>query len=197
MNKFKLHLALIILSLLLLESTFSSALARCSIDTLRNVCSVCEERALDKLSTDSVCPICPEVNCPQVSHACIKPNSFENFLNSSYTLNAMIWDGEPDMVFKLNISKEDDFTGTFKYDVRYRNFRTAVTGSIGFLLYDVVNFNLPLELGDKVHSYSCIGGIDNSSVIKGLCSTIAQDDTGTTKSYRFSFTALPNLSPLQ
>ena len=189
--------SLILIALLLgVESHSLSSFARCSVDTLRNVCNICEERALSKLNTDSICPACPEVNCPQSSLACIKPNSFVNFLSSNYTLNAMIWSGQPDLIFKLAISKDNDFTGTFKYDVRYRNFRTAVSDGTGFLFYDVVNFNLPLEIDDKFYSYNCIGGVDNSSSLKGSCSTITKDDSGTVQLYGFSFIATPDETPL-
>ncbi len=196
MKRFLPYLILIII-LLTTESLYMSSFARCSIDTLKNVCDVCEERALSKLNTDSICPACPEVNCPQPSQACIKLNSFENFLSSNYTLNAMIWSGQPDEIYKLSISKSTDFNGAFNYDVRYKNFRTAAAGNTGFLLYDIVNFNLPLQLGDKLYSYNCIGGIDNTSSLKGVCSTIAQDDFGTVNVYSFPFTALPSSSPLQ
>ena len=193
------NLLLIVVFLLLAESIFSSAIARCSIDTLRNVCNICEERALSKteLKTDSACPACPEVNCPQVSQACIQVDSFTNFLASSYTVNAMIWDGEPDVTYKLNVSKNSEVIGSFKYDLRYNNFRTAVADSTGFIFYDIVNFNLPLDILGQTYSYNCIGTIDNTSQIKGLCSTIADDGEGKTTSYSFLFTAIPNSNPIQ
>ncbi len=196
MKKYLPHLILSII-LLTAESFYMNSFARCSIDTLRNVCNVCEERAISKLDTDSVCPTCPEVNNTQVSQACIMLDSFSNFLSSNYIINAMVWSGEPDVIYKLSIAKNNDFTGNFTYDLRYADFRTAITGSTGFIFYDIVNFNLPLELEDKVYSYNCIGGIDNTSSLKGVCSTIAKDDYGLSTTYSFLFTGTPASSPLQ
>ena len=174
------------------------AKSKCQIRTLKQVCDVCEERALNKLSTGSVCPQCPEVNCPAVSQACIRTDSFKPFLKSSYTLTAMIWEGHPDMVFKLNII-EGHSPGTFLYDVRYRNFHIAISDNLGFLIYDVVNFTLPLSSGENnIVSYSCVGTIDNTSVLIGLCSSITRDSSDINlKSYSFPFTAVPDSNVLQ
>ena len=174
-----------------------SSFAKCSIQTLRNVCEVCEERALSNLSTDSICPKCPEVNCPTASLACIQLDSFEPFLKSNYTLSTNLPEGTTDISFKLNILKNDQVKGAFKYDIRNKNFRTVIEENTGFIFYDLINFNLPVQIGEELYSYSCIGSIDNTSAINGICSTIAPDEEKKPASYSFGFTALPNENPLQ
>ncbi len=197
MRSIKLISALVIFLLILSVFVQTTAFARCSIKTLRNVCEVCEERALTKLDTDSVCPTCPEVNCPTASLACIKLDSFEPFLKSNYTLSTNLPEGDSDISFKLNISKNNQIKGLFKYDVRAQNFRTVIEENTGFLFYDLVNFNLPITLGGKLFSYNCIGSIENTSVITGICCTIPPDEGNKPKSYSFQFTAVPNESPLR
>lgn len=76
MNAFKLLTYLIIIFITTVSFTqCASAKSRCKIETLRNVCQICEERALSKLDTDSVCP---EVKCPEVSKNCTELNSFDH-----------------------------------------------------------------------------------------------------------------------
>ena len=198
MKNKKLISALIILLLVVSIQFFKSAsYAKCSINTLRNVCEVCEERALSNLSTDSICPKCSEVNCPSASLACIKLDSFEPFLKSNYTLSTNLPEGITNISFKLNIIKNDQIKGVFKYDVREQNFRTVIEENTGFLFYDLVNFNLPVQTGEELYSYSCIGSIDNTSAINGICSTIAPNEERKPASYSFKFTALPSENPLQ
>lgn len=190
---------LLILTLVLL-ATSTSVYAACSTKTLRNVCNICEERALSNLDTDSVCPktICPEVSCPSISKACVRTDSFQHLLLPNYTLTAMLLSQDTnDLTYKLSISKDANISGIFNYDVRYLNFRTALENSVGFILYDVVNFNLPITQKDKVLSYNCIGGIDNISNINGICSTIAPNEAGNAQLYNFKFTAIPASNPLQ
>ena len=82
-----------VLTIILLVLAFIfpySASSHCSIRTLKNVCDICEERAIEKLQTDSIPAQCPEVMCPETSLACVKPDSFNPFLRTSYTLTAMI-----------------------------------------------------------------------------------------------------------
>ena len=52
--------------------------ANCSIRTLKNVCDICEERALKKanLNVDSANQNQPEVNCPTSSFSCIQQDTF-------------------------------------------------------------------------------------------------------------------------
>ena len=174
----------------------------CSVRTLKNVCDVCADRAVSKLntnalSTDSVSPNSQQVNCPSVSQACIQHDSFHAFLRQSYTLSAMVWEDQPDVLFRLNITRNENFPDTFTYDVRYKDFTLGVKDSTGYIIYDIVNFNLPFQVDDKFYSLNCIGGIDNTSVITGVCSTIDLDETNVTNVYRFPFTALPNTNPLQ
>ncbi|OGI18511.1 MAG: hypothetical protein A3B68_07135 [Candidatus Melainabacteria bacterium RIFCSPHIGHO2_02_FULL_34_12] len=170
--------------------------ARCSIEALKNVCNICAERAESKLTTDSTCPVCPEINCPSPSLACIKLDSFQPFLKSSYTITSN--DQNLNFLFKLNIVKNDNNKNLFLYDVRYRNFRTITQNNFGYLLYDIVNFNLPIEYDDYLYSYNCTGAIDNTSVIKGTCSTIANDNAETgIQTYSWQFTAIPSDTPLQ
>ena len=197
MNKVKIFQALLLI--LLAYAGSLGVHAACSIRTLKNVCDICEERGLKKsnLGTDSLPAECPKVNCPEPSLACIKVDSFEPFLKSSYTLTAMVYSNEDDILFKLNTSKDPSSPQQFSYDVRYQNFRTVIQNSTGFIMYDVVNFNLPLYNGESVLSYNCIGGIDNSSTIKGICSTIANNESGNPQSYGFQFVATPNSSPLE
>ena len=189
-----------VLTIILLVLAFIfpySASSHCSIRTLKNVCDICEERAIEKLQADSVPAQCPEVMCPEPSLACVKPNSFEPFLRTNYTLIAMIWQDLPDVIFKLNISRNNLTSNSFNYDVRYENFRMALKESTGFLFYDIVNFNLPFNDGDKTYLYNCIGSINRSSILEGVCSTVTIDDQGNGKTYGWSFTAVPNESPLQ
>ena len=197
MNIFK-FLIIILLSLAAVLITQTSANARCSIDTLKNVCTICEERALNSLSLDSACPVCPEVTCPKASQACIRLNSFEPFLSSNYTLTGMIWqDVQDDVLFKLNIAKNENTSSTFNYEVRYDNFRIALQNGMGLLLYDIVSFSLPVSYGEGLLSYNCIGAIDNTSIFQGVCSTIANDGAGNPRPYSWTFTAIPNSNPLQ
>ncbi|MBI3590779.1 MAG: hypothetical protein HY094_05300 [Candidatus Melainabacteria bacterium] len=198
MNKIKL-IAFLFLALSAVFTTVRGASATCSIRTLKNVCDVCEERGLKKsgLSTDSLPAEYPKVNCPEASLACIRTDSFGPFLKSSYTLTAMIDSNGDDVLFKLNTLKDPSSPQKFSYDVRSQNFRTVIQNGSGFIIYDVVNFNLPVYNGENILSYNCIGGIDNSSVIKGLCSTIANNGNGSLQLYGFQFTAIPNVGPLQ
>lgn len=172
------------------------AIAKCAISTLLRMCDVCEERAISKLNIDSLCPKqeCPEVNCPTASLACIRIDSFEPFLKQNYTISAKL--GEMDLVMKFNLTKNEQAPNTFHYDIRQANYRLLIDKAVGFLVYDIVNFNLPLQYGESILSYSCVGSIDNSSIIKGLCSTIAPDENKKPNSYGFEFTAIPSFSPL-
>lgn len=190
----------LVLSIIILVLTFIFpyiASSHCSIRTLKNVCEICEEHALEKLQADSIKTQCPEITCPEPSLACVRTDSFDPFLRSSYTLTAMVWQDLPDVIFKLSISKNNIVPNTFNYDVRYENFRMALKDSIGFLVYDIVNFNLPLNDGEKTYSYNCIGNIDNNSFLKGVCSTVISDEEGNGKTYGWSFTAAPSSNPLQ
>ncbi|MBI1858062.1 MAG: hypothetical protein HYR97_02990 [Candidatus Melainabacteria bacterium] len=177
-------------------TTSDNALAACSIRTLKNLCTTCEERALEKLEIDSVCPSCPEVNCPTASLACIRTDSFNPLLKQRYTFVGTV-EGSQDVIFKLNISKNDDYTGAFSYEVRYKNFQIVAKNNVGFLIYDVVNFNLPYEIDKQLYSFNCIGGIDTNSIFQGGCSTIYKDSAGIVQSYGFPFIATPNDSPIQ
>lgn len=167
----------------------------CSTRILKKICDVCEERALSKLNTDSVCPVCPEVNCPQVSYACIKTDTFVPLLKESYTLSATL--DNDGLLLKLNFKKNEDSPTTLKYDVRSQNFRTLVSNAIAFIFYDLINFNVPLQLKDSLFSYNCLGVINNTSTISGLCSTLANDENNQPKYYGFQFTAIPNDSPIK
>jgi len=187
----------VILTVTILLTSQTSVSSRCSINTLRNVCEICEERALSNLSTDSVCPACPEINCPTASLACIKLDSFEPFLKPNYTLSTNLPEGISDISFMLNISKNNQTKGAFQYDVRGQNFRTVIQENTGFIFYDLVNFNLPVQIGEELYSYNCIGSIDTTSAINGICSTIARNEEREPASYSFQFTALPSDSPLQ
>ena len=176
---------IIAIIVLLAFSIPGEAKGNCSIRTLRNVCEICEERAVSK-----------EVSCPQASLACIQADSFHPFLKANYTLSGML--GEEEAIFKLNITRDLEFPIRFNYEVRYQNFRTALQNGRGFLIYDIVNFNLPVVVDQNLYSYNCIGVIDNTSNINGVCSTLAPgtgiDDL---ELYSWGFTALPNTSPLQ
>lgn len=195
-------LILVILTAIVNTVTFPiSTLAACQIRTLKQVCDLCEERAINKLTskleTDSIQTQPQEINCPATSLACIQSDSFKDLLKTNYTLTAKIFEGEEDTLFKLEITKDQNISSKFKYNVRYRNFRLVIQDSPGFLVYDIVNFNLPVTIGDKLFSYNCIGSIDNTSTLKGVCSTVAPDENGIVKPYSFSFNGIPNSSPLQ
>ncbi len=185
---------LVILSFILPDAAHSN----CSIRTLKNVCDICEERALEKLGTDSASNgQCPEIKCPEPSLACVRLDSFKPFLKGSYTLVAMVWQDLPDVVFKIDISERAPTPNTFFYDVRNQNFKMALKDSVGFILYDVVNFNLPFGSGEKTYSYNCIGSINNDSAIEGVCSTVATDEEGNSLTYGWPFIAHPSDNPLQ
>ena len=170
---------------------------KCSINVLKHVCDVCEERSLSKLNTDSTCPPCREINCPTSSLSCVQPDSFDPFLKANYTFTSNKQDGSIDTLLKLSFSKQESYIGDFKYTVRGQNFRTLIENGTGYHAYDLVQFNVPIYYNDTLYSYNCIGIIDTSSVIKGSCSTIAPDENKNLKVYGLSFTATPNISPLK
>lgn len=170
---------------------------KCSINVLKQVCDVCEERSLAKLSTDWVGPSYSETNCPTSSLACIMPDSFDSFLKENYTFTSHKQDGSIDTLLKLNFSKQDKYAGNIKYTVRAQNFRTLLENGTGYHAYDLVQFNIPIYYNDTPYSYNCIGIIDNSAVIKGSCSTITSDENEKLKVYNLLFTATPNTSPLK
>ena len=174
--------------------TQQTASAYCSPRTLKQVCTACRDTALSELKTDSICPSCPETNCPAISQACIQLDSFEAFLKRNYTISANL--GGTNLVFKLNFLKNEQTPGTFYYDIRSSGYRLLIDNALGFLFYDIINFNLPVPFGEGLLSYNCIGAIDNTSLLKGVCSTVAQDEEGKPKSYGFQFTAIPSNSPL-
>ena len=170
-----------------------SANANCSTRILKQVCDVCEQRALTKLSTDSIkCPVCEPVNCPTASLACIKPDSFEGVLRSKYTLTTKLLDGVNDSIFRINTIKSQDSPNSFSYDVRTQNYRPIINDGVGFIFYDLVTFTLPVYSGTLLLSYSCTGVIDNVSVIKGYCSTAASSNNDPPKTYGGSFIAIPD-----
>ncbi len=168
--------------------------ANCSTRTLKQVCDVCEQRALNKLSTDSVkCPVCEPVNCPTASLACIRPDSFEALLRSKYTLTTKLLDGENDTIFRINTLKREDSPNAFSYDVRAQNYRQIINDGIGFIFYDIVTFTLPVYSGTQLLSYSCTGVIDSSSVIKGYCSCAASNNNNDEpKTYGGTFISIPD-----
>ena len=148
-------LALILL-LLFINLFFSLRVnAACSTRTLKQVCDICEQRGLSKLSTDSKCPVCEPVNCPTASLACIRPDSFEGSLRTKYTLTTKLLDGENDIIFRINTVKSQDSPNTFSYDVRAQNYRVITSGGIGFIFYDIVTFALPVYSGTGLLSYNC------------------------------------------
>lgn len=188
--------------LLLFLSTFcnfnipSYAEDKCSTRILKKVCDLCEERALNKLSTDSQSPISGQVNCPTTSLACLQSDSYFPLLRENYTISIMT-KNEADYLYKLNISKDISTPQYFNYKVRYANFQTALENATGYLSYNLVNFNLPLQFDSNVYSYNCIGLINNVSIISGTCTTIAENESGELKPYSSDFIAIPNFNPLQ
>lgn len=185
----------LILTLFVFLLAVPGANAKCAISTLLRMCDACEERAISRLNIDSICPKQePEVTCPTASLACIRTDSFEPFLKQNYTISAKL--GDVDLVMKFNLTKNEQAPNSFYYDIRHANYRLLIDKAVGFLIYDIVNFNLPIQYGENILSYSCVGSIDNSSVIKGLCSTIAPDENKKPNSYGFEFTAIPSFSPL-
>ena len=179
-----------IITLFLSLTTVNSSIAKCSINTLRKVCDVCEEKAVSKLKTDSACPTCAK--CPSPSVTCIKLNSFSPFLKNSYSLALKTRDGEIEINFNLIIRKEESEPTSFSYDIRDRSYNPLVYESTGFLFYDLVNFNLPLSDGEKLYSYNCLGAIDNTSEIKGVCTTIANNESGEASAFGYLFSGVPN-----
>ena len=186
----------LILLLLFLITIPQPANAACSTRTLKQVCDICEQKALSKLHTDSVqqtCPICEPVNCPTASLACTKPDSFAPIFKPRYTLTTKLLDGVNDIIFRISTTKSQDSPNSFSYDVKAQNYRTISSNGIGFIFYDVINFTLPVYSGTQLLSYSCTGLIDNSSIIKGYCSTISQSSNDTElKTYGGSFIAIPD-----
>ena len=183
------------LSFFLTVNIFTSLLTpvygACSSRTLSKVCDACADTAINNLKIDSLCPKCPELNCPSVSQACIRLDSFAPFLKSGYTITKSTDEGIPELQFNLVISKSEEIPNLFSYDVRTPNLKLLVDGAFGFLVYDLINFNLPIRIEDIVLSYNCIGSIDNTSTLKGVCSTITNDKEGKPKPYSFLFTGFP------
>ena len=188
MNQIKLSLFVFFIITNLIFSY--NANAACSTRTLKRVCDVCEERALKKLDTDSVCPSCPEVSCP-ANNSCIRLDSFDSLLRPVYAVTSASNDGGSKFLFWLNIQKNNESPSSFNYEIWSSDNNLLLKDTIGFLLYDVISFNVPVPSGASVLSYSCTGGIDSNSVLKGLCSTIAPDESGNPKSYSWDFTGLP------
>ena len=183
---------LITFLLLFLITASQAANANCSTRILKQVCDVCEQRAISKLSTDSTkCPACEPVNCPTASLSCTKPDSFEALLKSKYTLTAKLFEGDNDSIFRINTVKSQDSQNSFSYDVRAQNYREIINDGIGFIFYDIVSFNLPVYSGTQLLSYTCTGVIDNASVIKGYCSTSISSNNET-KTYGGSFISIPD-----
>lgn len=60
------------------------------------------------------------------------------------------------------------------------------------LIHDIISFNLPVKIEENVISYNCLGIIDDYSFLNGICSTIAPNELGESKSYSWSFTAIPS-----
>ncbi len=169
---------------------------KCSTRILKKVCDMCEERALNKLSTDSQSPVAGQVNCPTTSLACLQSDSYFPLLRENYTISIMT-NNKPDLLYKLNISKDINTPQYFNYKVRYANFQTALENATGYLSYNLVNFNLPLQFDSNIYSYNCIGLINNVSIISGTCTTIAENESGELHPYSSTFIAIPNFSPLQ
>ena len=186
MNKTLLIILLIITTFILPTVTN----AACSTRVLKRVCDVCSERALSKLDTDSICPPCKTVNPSSTSLSCITLSSFEKYLKSTYLISST--KRETPLNFTASFIKNPGTPGIFKYNIWDANNKLTVSNNSAFLLYDVVNFSLPIISGNVIFSYNCTGGIDNNSVIKGVCSTIAQDEDGTPSPFGFPFVAVPN-----
>lgn len=107
-------------------------------------------------------------------------------------LTGKIREDQVEEEFKLTISKSQSFPGVFLYDVLYKNLEVALKDSVGFLLYDIISFNLPVKIEENVISYNCLGIIDDHSFLNGICSTIAPNELGESKSYSWSFTGIPS-----
>ena len=163
----------------------------CSSRILSKVCDACADTAISNLKIDSLCPKCPELNCPSISQACIRLDSFTPFLKSGYTITKNTDAGVSDLQFNLVISKNQENPNLFSYDVRTPNLKLLIDGAFGFLVYDLINFNLPVQTEGNVLSYNCIGSIDNTSTLNGVCSTIANNEEGKPKPYSFLFTGFP------
>ena len=169
-----------------------SANANCSTRTLKQLCDVCEQRALNKLSTDSTkCPVCEPINCPTASLACIHTDSFQGLFRSKYTITGKFFDSDNDTIFRINTVKNQDSPNSFSYAVRNQNYREIINNGVGFIFYDIVSFTLPAYAGTQLLSYSCTGVIDNVSVIKGYCSTSISSNNET-KTYGGSFISIPD-----
>ena len=166
--------------------------ATCSTRTLKQVCTICEEKAQSKLHTNASCPVCEKVNCPTASLSCIKLDSFEALLKSKYTLTTKVLGDAEDLVYRINTTQSQDSPNTFSYETRGQNYRLINSDGFGFIFYDIVNFSLPVYSGTQLFSYSCTGAIDNASVIKGYCSTVAPNTDGQSQTYGGSFIAIPD-----
>ncbi len=166
--------------------------ANCSKRTLKQVCDICEEKAQSKLHPDASCPVCEKVNCPTASLACIRLDSFEALLKSKYTLTTKLLGDGGDLVFRINAAQSQDSPNTFSYETRGQNYKLINNDGFGFIFYDIVNFTLPVYAGTQLLSYNCTGAIDNTSIIKGYCSTITPDSNGQPQTYGGSFIAIPD-----
>lgn len=190
---------LLLLSIFCNFNVSSYAEDKCSTRVLKKVCDMCEERALNKLSTDSQSSppeVSGQVNCPTTSLACLQSDSYFPLLRENYTVSIMTTN-ESDLLYKLNISKDINTPQYFNYKVRYANFQTTLEKATGYLSYNLVNFNLPLQFNSNIYSYNCIGLINNVSIISGTCTTIAENDSGELQPYGSTFIAIPNFNPLQ
>lgn len=189
MGIFKTILTLCFVFLILLS--LLPANAECSTRTLKQICDVCEQRILNKLSTDSTkCPVCEPVNCPTASLSCMRPDSFAALLRTKYTLTAKLFEGGNDTIFRINTVQSQGSPNSFSYDVRAQNYRPIINDGIGFIFYDVISFTLPVYSSTQLLSYSCTGIIDRDSVIKGYCSTVSSSDPP--KTYGATFIAIPD-----
>ena len=183
----------ILVTLLLLTSCLT-AQAACPTRILKQVCEVCQQTALTKLQTDASvkCPVCEPVNCPTASLSCIKPDSFSGSLRTRYTITTNLLGTDNDLTLRFNTLKSQDSQNAFSYEVRAQDYRLINNDGFGYIFYDIVSFSLPVYIGSQLFSYTCTGGIDSSSVIKGYCSTIAPNTNGQPQTYSGSFIGIPD-----
>lgn len=152
---------------------------------INSVCPVCP--------VQQNCPACPSTTCPTSNlcppqNICADPNGFQQYLASSYRATVNVTQGQTES-FQISIFGKDS-SGVFQYDALDLINLKSVHSAFGSILYNLVEFNLPVINGSLVSAH-CIGIIDITSKIQGGCNGIYSVN-GNYQYFGGLFSAFPN-----
>ena len=95
-----------------------------------------------------------------------------------------------DVDYRLHSLGINDKTNLFQYNIYSPDGEFIVTAG-GDTNHDQISFVLPAYNGEQLSNYYCTGSLNKDSYIKGICETIALNNSGALQVYVEACTAVP------